>query len=229
MADVKGDAADPGARVALSSIPAASRAAVPLPGRRLGDEIAAARDYRSQAKAANTIRAYQSDWAQFEGWCDERGGAPLPVRAETVATYLAVLARAGKADSTIGRHLAAIGWKHGQDGLVAPTLRDARQVIADTLAGIRREDRERPSRRKDATSAQDLARMIAAADGQGIRVIRDCAVLGYVRSAELLDDHAGEGFLWGRALSPAHSGAHKFARGASVCSASQSRDGQSAG
>ena len=58
------------------------------------------------------------------------------------------VALAGKADTTIGRHLAAIGWKHRQAGDLPPTSRDARRVIADTLAGIRREGRIRPSARK---------------------------------------------------------------------------------
>jgi hypothetical protein len=135
----------------------------------LGEEIAAARGYRAQAKAANTLRAYTSDWNQFEGWCDARSLDPLPARPEAVATYLASLALAGKADTTIGRHLAAIGWKHRQDGLVAPVQRDERMVIADTLAGIRRETRARPSARKVAITAKDLAAMIAAADGEGTR------------------------------------------------------------
>jgi integrase len=101
-----------------------------------------------------------------------------------VATYLASLALAGKADTTIGRHLAAIGWKHRQDGLVAPVQRDERMVIADTLAGIRREARARPSARKAAITARDLA-MIAAADGQGTRAIRDRAILALGLAAAL--------------------------------------------
>lgn len=151
----------------------------------LGDEVAAARSYRAQAKAANTIRAYTSDWNQFEGWCDERGLEPLPAWPGAVATYLAALAMAGRADSTIGRHLAAIGWKHRQDGLVAPTVRDERMVIADTLAGIRREQRARPSRRKVAVTASELAAMIAAADGQGTRTIRDRAIMALGLAAAL--------------------------------------------
>ena len=110
----------------------------------LAGEVGAARSYRRQAKASNTIRAYASDWRQFESWCDERGIEPLPARAEAVATWLAVLARAGRADSTIGQHLAAIGWQHRQHGHVPPTARDERMVIADTLAGVRREARARP-------------------------------------------------------------------------------------
>ncbi|WP_369817973.1 site-specific integrase [Novosphingobium sp. KN65.2] len=151
----------------------------------LGDELTAARSFRAQAKAANTIRAYTSDWNQFEGWCDERGLEPRPARPEAVATYLAALAMAGRADSTIGRHLAAIGWKHRQEGLVAPTARDERMVIADTLAGIRRERRTRPSQKKAAITAKDLAAMIGAADGEGIRSIRDRAVLSLGMAAAL--------------------------------------------
>ncbi|CCW15907.1 phage integrase [Sphingobium indicum BiD32] len=185
MAETSGDAVEAEARVAISPLQAASRAAIELPGRRLREEIAAARSYRAQAKAANTVRAYTSDWNQFEGWCDERGLEPLPARAEAVATYLASLAMAGKADSTIGRHLAAIGWKHRQDGSVPPTVRDDKMVIADTLAGIRREQRARPSARKAAISAKDLAAMIAAADGEGTRSIRDRAVLALGLAAAL--------------------------------------------
>ena len=185
MADGSEDAAANGAVVALKSVVAASPPEITAPARMLGDEVAAARSYRAQAKAANTIRAYTSDWSQFERWCWERNLEPLPARPEAVATWLAALARAGKADSTIGRHLAAIGWKHRQDGLVAPTVRDARMVIADTLAGIRREQRARPSRKKAAIAAKDLAAMMAAADGEGTRSIRDRAVLALGLAAAL--------------------------------------------
>jgi len=151
----------------------------------LAGEIAAARGYRTKAKAGNTLRAYASDWAQFEAWCDERGVEPVPARPEVVATYLAALAVAGRADSTVARHLAAIGWQHRQAGLVPPTSRDGRMVIADTLAGIRREARMRPSARKAAIGASDLTRMIAAAAGEGSRAIRDRAVLALGLAAAL--------------------------------------------
>lgn len=185
MADGSDDAAGDRPRVPVAPLTAAPSAEIALPGRALGEEIAAARGYRAQAKAANTLRAYTSDWNQFEGWCDERSLDPLPARPEAVATYLAALALAGKADTTIGRHLAAIGWKHRQEGLSAPVLRDDRMVIADTLAGIRREARVRPSARKAAITARELAAMIAAADGQGTRAIRDRAILALGLAAAL--------------------------------------------
>ena len=95
---------DAAARGSLSqSLPvaAAPSDALPRPGGRLSEEIEAARSYRARAKAENTIRAYESDWRQFEGWCDERRLDVLPARAEAVAAYLAALAAAGRADSTI--------------------------------------------------------------------------------------------------------------------------------
>ncbi|SLK07879.1 site-specific integrase [Novosphingobium mathurense] len=185
MADGSEDFPANGVLIALNFTAAAFPPKITAPARILCDEVAAARSYRAQAKAANTIRAYTSDWAQFEGWCDERGLEPLPARPEAVAAYLAALAMAGKADSTIGRHLAAIGWKHRQDGLVAPTVRDERMVIADTLAGIRREQRARPNARKAAISASELGAMIVAADGQGTRTIRDRAVMALGLAAAL--------------------------------------------
>lgn len=185
MADGSEDSGTNGVPIALQSIAPASPDEISVPAWMLGDEVAAARSFRAQAKAANTIRAYTSDWNQFEGWCDERGLEPRPARPEAVATYLAALAMAGKADSTIGRHLAAIGWKHRQDGLVAPVQRDERMVIADTLAGIRREQRARPSAKKAALTAKDLTAMISAADGEGTRSIRDRAVLALGLAAAL--------------------------------------------
>ena len=185
MADGSEDSTASGALIALNSTAAASPPEIAASSRMLGDEVAAARNYRAQAKAANTVRAYTSDWAQFESWCDESKIDPLPARPEAVATYLAALALAGRADSTIGRHVAAIGWKHRQDGLVAPVQRDDRMVIADTLAGIRREQRARPSARKAALTASELTAMIAAADGEGTRSIRDRAILALGLAAAL--------------------------------------------
>lgn len=185
MADRSADEGPKHDRLAVISLPGSYSADIAGSGTALGEEIAAARGYCAQAKAANTLRAYASDWAQFEGWCDERGLGPLPARPEAVATYLAALGRAGKADSTIGRHLAAIGWKHRQHGLVAPSARDERMVIADTLAGIRRNQRARSSRRKAAISATQLVAMIAQAEGEGSRSTRDSAILALGMAAAL--------------------------------------------
>lgn len=138
-----------------------------------------------KAKSANTLRAYASDWNQFQGWCDKRQLESLPARPEAVATYLAALAMAGRADSTVTRHAAAIAWRHRQEGLAPPQQRDERMVIADTLAGIHREQRARPSARKAAITATQLSAMINKATGEGSRAIRDCAILALGLAAAL--------------------------------------------
>lgn len=178
------DAAAAMGRVAGTTAAATASTALVRPGG-LVDEIAAARAYRQKAKSANTLRAYASDWRQFEIWCDERALEPLPARPEAVATWLAVLATAGKADSTITRHAAAIAWYHRRAGEVAPQHRDPRGVIGDTLAGIRREQRARPSARKAAITAAQLKAMIAEAEGEGTRAIRDRAILALGLAAAL--------------------------------------------
>ena len=100
------DAAGDCFRLPVSPLTAAPSATIASLGRRLSDEITAARSYRRQAKSANTIRSYASDWRQFETWCNERDLEFMPARPEAVATYLASLATAGRADSTVTRHLA---------------------------------------------------------------------------------------------------------------------------
>ncbi|MDT0510114.1 site-specific integrase [Novosphingobium sp. MMS21-SN21R] len=185
MAKVSTEVGDRHGRGTATDLLVTSPGIIMEPDRRLHEEIAAAQSYRAQAKAANTLRAYTSDWNQFEAWCDERSLDPMPARPEAVATYLASLALSGKADTTISRHLAAIGWKHRQDGQVPPSARDARRVIADTLAGIRREARTRPSARKAAITARELAAMIAAAEGEGTRSVRDRAIMALGLAAAL--------------------------------------------
>lgn len=178
------DAAAANGRIAGALAANASLSALDEPGG-LVAEIAAAHGYRVNARSANTLRAYASDWKQFARWCDERGAEPLPARPEAVATWLAALALAGKAGSTISRHAAAIAWYHRRAGQVAPQHRDSRGVITDTLAGIRRTQCFRPSAKKSAITAEDLGRMIAAAEGQGTRAVRDRAVLALGMAAAL--------------------------------------------
>lgn len=47
------------------------------------DLVAAMDDYAAAAQAANTTRAYSSDWRQFESWCSRYGLAALPAEPHT--------------------------------------------------------------------------------------------------------------------------------------------------
>src|SRR3954469_2285864 len=74
-----------------------------------------ARDYARNSKAANTLRAYESDLRHFGAWCEARGPVALPATAETVAYYLTGHAGA-LAVSTLRRRLAAISEAHKAAG-----------------------------------------------------------------------------------------------------------------
>ena len=75
--------------------------------------------------------------------------------------------------------------QHRHEGLPPPSARDTHQLIADTLSGIRREQRARPTRKKAAIGAKDLAGMIARVDGMNTRAVRDRAILALGLAAAL--------------------------------------------
>src|SRR5581483_2438287 len=79
-----------------------------------------ARDYRSKAKAANTLAAYRSDWNDFTTWCRTHTREGLPAEPATVALYITDLAERCK-PSTITRRLATISQAHQQAGHATPT------------------------------------------------------------------------------------------------------------
>ena len=98
-------------------------------------EIAAdARDYVAASRAENTTRAYRTGWAQFARWCDEHGVTPLPASAETVAFYMADLAKVAK-PATIDLRLAAISAAHRAAGYDSPTKEEAVRLVR---RGVRR-------------------------------------------------------------------------------------------
>src|ERR671933_2419395 len=133
----------------------------------LRDLAEKARDYASKARAANTRRAYDSDWRRFSDWCHSQGLAAMPAAPGTVTAYLTAHAGVLKT-STLSRRLAAIRaahehagvplelassrgfrevWKgikreHGtakvkKTALLTPELRQGIEVLPDTLHGLR--------------------------------------------------------------------------------------------
>jgi len=101
----------------------------------LGDLAGQARDYVAQAKAPNTLKAYQADWADFTTWCAGRGLPSLPAAPATVALYLTSLIGGGRKTSTLQRRISAISQAHQAAGEENPTR--AAEVKA-VMAGIRR-------------------------------------------------------------------------------------------
>jgi site-specific recombinase XerD len=140
--------------------------------------------YARAARADNTQRAYMADWVIFTAWCEARGESALPTTAEVVRRFVAAEADAGKSPSTIERRVAAIGHFHRADNYVAPTAQPGAGKLRETLAGIRASKGSK-KKRKAAADANVLEAMLAAFPGDGLRAVRDRAVLSIGMAAAL--------------------------------------------
>ena len=60
------------------------------------------------AFAKNTIRAYRSDFAQYQNWCLQNNQDPIPATAETMAMYVDYLSENNKS-ATIRRRINSLG------------------------------------------------------------------------------------------------------------------------
>jgi site-specific recombinase XerD len=96
-----------------------------------GDEAT----YVAAARAANTLRGYRSDWAEFTTWCARVGAVPLPAAPATITSYLSELARAGAKVGTLSRRLSAIKFAHTLRNRPDPT---ANARVVAVWEGIRR-------------------------------------------------------------------------------------------
>ena len=82
----------------------------------LREAASAATDFARASKSEATRRAYQTDAADFAAWCERHSLEPLPATVDTVAAYLASLARSGLKASTITRRCAGIRYMHRMAG-----------------------------------------------------------------------------------------------------------------
>lgn len=150
----------------------------------LHEKIERAAAYAKAARAGATRRAYDSDWAIFTVWCTQHGLASLPATPDIVAVFASDQATAGLNPSTINRRVAAIGHHHRANGYPAPTAMPAAGRLAEVLAGIRMEHGG-TKRQKRPVDAAALRNMLAAIDGEGLRALRDRAILGIGMAAAL--------------------------------------------
>jgi len=144
-----------------------------------------ARDYASEAIAANTRRAYRADLRDFTAWCRLHNVQSLPATAETVAVYLADLAGHRKT-STVGRRLSAISQAHKMAGFATPT---ADAAVRQVMAGIRRHHGT-SQQGKEPALTDDIRAMVGTLDTSlAGRRDRDLLLLGFAgafRRSELI-------------------------------------------
>jgi integrase len=150
----------------------------------LHDKIEQAAAYAKAARAVSTRRAYASDWAIFTAWCDAHALISLPATPDVVAVFASDQASAGLNPATIGRRVAAIGHHHRAAGHPAPTALPTAGRLAEVLAGIRAEHGG-AKRRKAPADAAALRNMLAAIPGDGLRAVRDRAILAIGMAAAL--------------------------------------------
>lgn len=147
---------------------------------------AKALEYLQAARSERTRIAYASNWRLFERWCVEHDECALPASAETLARYLAHLARDGRKTSTIRRARIAIGVLHGQRGLPRP---DHDERIRTLERGIGKVHGTREIGAKPLL-VPELERVVSTL-GESARDARDRALLllgfaGAFRSSDLV-------------------------------------------
>lgn len=135
----------------------------------LRQSVATAVRLRKHATPANTAETYMTHWNGFVAWCTRAGlTQPMPAEPKAVEAYLAWYGadaprpdradgRKGHSPSSVQGALAAIIWKHRQEGFNF----DATQEMRAVVRGHRNESTVRTTRRFPIRAA-DLTRLLLA-------------------------------------------------------------------
>jgi site-specific recombinase XerD len=139
------------------------------------------------SRAANTLKAYESDIADFWAWCASHRPPleALPADLMTVALYVAALADVRKT-STIRRQLSAISVVHQLTGFDSPTTDAAVQAV---WKGTRRTKGTAPTKKRAVRTK--VITLLVGLLGTSHSDVRDRALLlmgfaGALRRSELV-------------------------------------------
>ena len=142
------------------------------------------------SKAANTLRAYQSDFKDFSVFCVKNGFSAIPTEPKILSLYLTYLSATSKF-STLKRRIASISVIHKMKGHYLDTKHP---VIMENLHGIKRVKGTNQSSKKPIL-INDLKLIINVIDEENQsekRKIRDRAIIlvgfsGGFRRSELVN------------------------------------------
>ena len=136
------------------------------------------------SKANNTLRAYQSDFRDFSGFCSKNGLSSIPTQPKIIALYITHLSKSSKF-STLKRRIASISVIHKLKGHYLDTKHP---IIMENLHGIKRTLGSRQKAKKPLL-INDLKLIIKAIDKEKIRD-KSIILLGFAggfRRSELVN------------------------------------------
>ncbi len=116
------------------------------------------------SKAANTLKAYQSDFKDFSAFCLKNGLSAIPTKPKIIAIYITHLSKKSKF-STLKRRIASISVIHKLKGHYLDTKHP---IIMENLHGIKRTLGSRQKAKKPIL-INDLKLIIKAIDKEKIR------------------------------------------------------------
>ena len=126
------------------------------------------RDLIKQSIAPNTERAYKTATRKLEVWLDGQ-----ILTDGLLATYITELHRQGKSPSTIAQVVAAVKWTASKSRIDV-----VGEITQGTLAGIRREGRDRGRGQVEGLVWQDVERIASFAEAdKTIAGLRDSAMI----------------------------------------------------
>ena len=164
------------------------------PADSLEELILRAKAFVVSAKAPATLKAYRSDWKDFQDWSRSRQFQALPASPQTVALYITDRAST-LASGTITRRLTSITKAHQAAGFTNSPATTRHFVVGETLKGIRRTIGT-AQHGKDPLLSADIRRIVAARR-RDLLGIRDSALVlagfaGGFRRSELAGIHISD-------------------------------------
>lgn len=126
------------------------------------------RDLIQRSIAPNTIKAYQTATRKLEVWLNGQ-----ILNDSLLATYITALHHQGKSPSTIAQVVAAVKWTASKSRIDV-----VGEITQGTLAGIRREGKDRGRGQVEGLIWQDVERIAAFAEAdKTIAGLRDSAMI----------------------------------------------------
>ena len=128
------------------------------------------------SKAANTVRAYKSDFNDFALFCVKNGFKSLPTDPKIVSLYLTHLSTKNTKISTLKRRLVSIGVIHKLKGHYLDTKHPS---IIENIMGIKRRKGSKQNGKKPLliNSLKSIINVIDELDTEEIKKSRDRSII----------------------------------------------------